>query len=66
MNLFDDTENDSATVVDTENDRPTDIESSTVTFGFGRNKTSRIVPIWFSTWPFSQPDAGVQATGSTR
>lgn len=23
-------------------------------------------PTWFSTWPFSQPDAGVQATGSTR
>jgi hypothetical protein len=24
------------------------------------------VPTWFSTWPFSQPDAGVQATGSIR
>ena len=23
-------------------------------------------PDWFSTWPFSQPDAGVQATGSMR
>src|SRR3981081_2389560 len=23
-------------------------------------------PTWFSTCPFSQPDAGVQATGSTR
>lgn len=23
-------------------------------------------PTWFLTWPFSQPDAGVQATGSTR
>jgi CBS-domain-containing membrane protein len=25
-----------------------------------------LVPTWFSTWPFSQPEAGVQATGSTR
>ena len=23
-------------------------------------------PTWFSTWPFSHPDAGVQAAGSTR
>jgi hypothetical protein len=23
-------------------------------------------PVWFSTCPFSQPDAGMQATGSTR
>ena len=27
---------------------------------------SRTSPTWFSTWPFSQPNAGVQATGSTR
>jgi hypothetical protein len=27
---------------------------------------SRTRPTWFSTWPFSQPEAGVQATGSTR
>jgi hypothetical protein len=27
---------------------------------------SRTIPTWFSTWPFSQPDAGVQAIGSTR
>ncbi|AXO17028.1 MAG TPA: hypothetical protein DIV98_00610 [Oceanicaulis sp.] len=26
----------------------------------------RTTPTWFSTCPFSQPDAGVQATGSTR
>ena len=32
----------------------------------GENSRSRIVPTWFSTWPFSQPEAGVQATGSTR
>ena len=34
--------------------------------GRGLKSTSRIVPTWFSTWPFSQPDAGVQAVGSTR
>src|SRR5262245_52707428 len=27
---------------------------------------ARTSPTWFSTCPFSQPDAGVQATGSTR
>jgi hypothetical protein len=32
----------------------------------GVKKRSRTRPTWFSTWPFSQPDAGVQATGSTR
>ncbi len=32
----------------------------------GENSRARIVPAWFSTWPFSQPEAGVQATGSTR
>src|SRR6185437_14196852 len=32
----------------------------------GVKKRSRTSPTWFSTWPFSQPDAGVQATGSTR
>ena len=31
-----------------------------------REKRSRTSPTWFSTCPFSQPDAGVQATGSTR
>src|SRR6202142_2638600 len=30
----------------------------------GVKKRSRTSPTWFSTWPFSQPDAGVQATGS--
>ncbi len=32
----------------------------------GVKKRSRTSPTWFSTWPFSHPDAGVQATGSTR
>jgi len=32
----------------------------------GVKKRSRTSPTWFSTCPFSQPDAGVQATGSTR
>jgi hypothetical protein len=32
----------------------------------GVKNRSRTSPTWFSTWPFSQPDAGVQATGSTR
>ena len=32
----------------------------------GVKKRSRTRPTWFSTCPFSQPDAGVQATGSTR
>jgi hypothetical protein len=32
----------------------------------GVNSHSRMLPTWFSTWPFSQPDAGVQATGSNR
>ncbi len=25
-----------------------------------------VSPTWFSTWPFSHPEAGVQAVGSTR
>lgn len=32
----------------------------------GQNSRSRIVPTWFPTCPFSQPEAGVQASGSTR
>ena len=32
----------------------------------GVKSHSRILPIWFSTCPFSQPDAGVQATGSNK
>lgn len=32
----------------------------------GRKNRWRTVPTWLSTWPFSQPAAGVQATGSTR
>jgi hypothetical protein len=32
----------------------------------GVKNRSRTSPTWFSTCPFSQPDAGVQATGSTR
>ena len=32
----------------------------------GVKKRSRTKPTWFSTCPFSQPEAGVQATGSTR
>src|SRR5271165_1657885 len=36
------------------------------TRGLGRNIWSRRLPTWFSTCPFSQPDAGVHATGSTR
>ena len=32
----------------------------------GVKNRSRTRPTWFSTWPFSQPEAGVQATGSTR
>jgi hypothetical protein len=32
----------------------------------GVKNRSRTNPTWFSTCPFSQPDAGVQATGSTR
>ena len=31
-----------------------------------REGALRTRPTWFSTWPFFQPDAGVQATGSTR
>jgi len=34
--------------------------------GVALKKRSRTRPTWFSTCPFSQPDAGVQATGSTR
>lgn len=34
--------------------------------GRGTKKRRRTTPTWFSTWPFSHPDAGVQATGSTR
>jgi hypothetical protein len=34
--------------------------------GFGVKNRSRTSPTWFSTCPFSQPDAGVQATGSAR
>src|SRR5215471_16030649 len=40
-----------------------------VKFAEGRTvtkKRSRTIPTWFSICPFSQPDAGVQATGSTR
>src|SRR5882762_2210762 len=36
------------------------------TRGLGRNIWSRRLPTWFSTWPFSHPEAGVQATGSIR
>jgi len=36
------------------------------TRGLGRKNWSRRLPTWFSTWPFSHPDAGEQATGSTR
>ena len=32
----------------------------------GVKNRSRTSPTWFSTCPFSQPDAGLQATGSTR
>ena len=32
----------------------------------GVKKRSRIKPTWFSTCPFSQPEAGVQAVGSTK
>jgi len=32
----------------------------------GVNSHSRMLPTWFSTCPFSQPEAGVQATGSNR
>jgi len=32
----------------------------------GVKKRSLTSPTWFSTCPFYQPDAGVQATGSTR
>ena len=32
----------------------------------GEKKRCRTVPTWFSTWPFSQPEAGVHAPGSTR
>ena len=32
----------------------------------GAKNRWRTVPTWLSTWPFSQPAAGVQATGSTR
>src|SRR3954469_23567153 len=32
----------------------------------GVKNRSRTSPTWFSTCPFSHPDAGVQATGSTR
>jgi hypothetical protein len=35
-------------------------------FGRGTKNRRRSTPTWFSTWPFSQPEAGVQATGSTR
>jgi len=35
-------------------------------FNLGVKNCSRTRPTWFSTWPFSQPDAGVHATGSTR
>src|SRR6202451_3409507 len=36
------------------------------TRGLGRNSRSRRLPTWFSTCPFSHPEAGVQATGSIR
>jgi diguanylate cyclase (GGDEF)-like protein len=36
------------------------------TRGFGRNSRSRRLPTWFSTCPFSQPAAGVHATGTIR
>jgi hypothetical protein len=32
----------------------------------GAKNRSRTTPTWFSTCPFSQPEAGVQAVGSTR
>ena len=32
----------------------------------GEKKRCRTVPTCLSTWPFSQPEAGVQATGATR
>jgi hypothetical protein len=32
----------------------------------GVKKRSGTNPTWFSTCPFCQPDAGVQATGSTK
>jgi hypothetical protein len=32
----------------------------------GREEALAHQPTWFSTWPFSQPAAGVHATGSTR
>ena len=35
-------------------------------FSRGEKKRCRTMPTWFSTWPFSQPAAGVQARGSTR
>ena len=34
--------------------------------GRGTKNRRRTTPTWFSTWPFSQPEAGVQATGCTR
>ena len=32
----------------------------------GEELLAGIAATWFSTWPFSQPAAGVQAVGSTR
>lgn len=34
--------------------------------GRGMKKRLRSTPTWFSTCPFSQPEAGLQATGSAR
>ena len=42
------------------------IEFGHLTRSRGVKKRSRTNPTWFSTCPFSQPDAGVQASGSTR
>jgi hypothetical protein len=40
--------------------------SSVLKRSLGVKKRSRTTPTWFSTCPFSKPDAGVQASGSTR
>ena len=45
---------------------PSKTPSKLLTRKRGVKKRSRTRPTWFSTWPFSQLDAGVQATGSTR
>lgn len=46
--------------------RPGLFTSSVLKRSRGVKNRSRTSPTWFSTWPFSQPDAGVQPTGSTR